>query len=216
VVFVSTENVRLGKCYWWDVSFRELARRGVSPLARHAAARAMKGLTTERIEAELIARYGADCFKPRGDIDRPFTPAELKQFAANPWIELGNHTANHAILTNYSSDAALRQLTDARDWLAKEIGVAPLAVAYPNGDHDRRIVDLSRRAGYRLGFTVRPMKTRVPLSSDARQRMCIGRYMPSAYTPILTQCRTYRSDLQMYGLFRDTVNRMVRSTARAG
>jgi peptidoglycan/xylan/chitin deacetylase (PgdA/CDA1 family) len=216
VLFVSTDNVRLGKCFWWDVLYRELANRGVALAGRDQVERAMKVCTTEQIEAKLIELYGPRCFAPRGDIDRPFTPRELKEFAANPLIELGNHTANHAILTNYASDAAYRQLTDARDWLKTEIGIEPLAVAYPNGNHDRRIVDLSRRAGYKLGFTVQPMKTTVPVTSDVRRRMCLGRFMPSAYTPMLTQCRTYRSDLQLYGPLRDTMSRMMHRAARAG
>ena len=69
----------------------------------------MKTKTTEQIESELTRRFGADAFQPRGEIDRPFTPPELRDFACEPYVHLGNHTANHAILTNYAPDQARAQ-----------------------------------------------------------------------------------------------------------
>jgi hypothetical protein len=40
--------------------------------------------------------------------------------------------------------------------------------------------------------------------------MRLGRFSTHGGTPILTQCRTYRSDVLLYGLFRDGYLRLVR------
>ena len=98
--FISSENVRAGKCYWWDVLHRELLGRGASPRQVYREGVVLKAMPTEKIEAELAARFGQRAFDPRGDLDRPFTPGELRGFARHPTVRIGNHTANHAILTN--------------------------------------------------------------------------------------------------------------------
>src|SRR5205823_4955205 len=100
----------------------------------------MKTRTTEQIEAELTHRFGADAFRPRGAIDRPFTPAELRDFAREPLVHLGNHTANHAILTNYPLEQARAQVLAAQESLAEMTGERPSAIAYPNGAFNTAIV----------------------------------------------------------------------------
>ena len=210
VFFVSSDNVRLGKCYWWDVLHRELAARGASARQIYQEGVALKSLPTERIEAELAGRFGPKAFDPRGDVDRPFSPDELRAFSRHPQVRIGNHTANHAILTNYSPADARAQVGRAQEWLAGLIGAAPLAIAYPNGGHDAAVVRASREAELKLGFTVRPEKASLPLGGDPERMMRIGRFTPHGEDRMLTQCRTYRSDVLLYGTFRSGYLRLVR------
>jgi peptidoglycan/xylan/chitin deacetylase (PgdA/CDA1 family) len=90
----------------------------------------------------------------------------------------------------------------AQEWLADTLGEKPTAVAYPNGDHDEAVLRVCEEAGLRLGFTVRPAKTSLPLESTSPRMMRLGRFTPHADSAISSQCRTYRSDLQIYGSFR--------------
>ena len=202
VFFISTENVRAGKCYWWDVLHRELVARGATAEQLYRGALALKRLPTERIEAILAERYGAACFTPRGDVDRPLTRDELAEFARHPRVVIGNHTANHAILTNYAPEEARRQVDRAQEWLAAETGRAPEAIAYPNGGHDDVVVRVCREAGLRMGFTVRPEKTPLTVGVQSEQVMRLGRFTPHGEEPILRQSRTCRSDLLLYGVLR--------------
>lgn len=211
--FISCDHVRLGKCFWWDVLHRELAARGATAKEIHREALAMKALRTEEIEARLSARYGARAFAPRGDIDRPLTTEELKAFARHPLVRIGNHTANHAILTNYPVEEARRQVTRAQEWLAEATGTAPVAIAYPNGDHDAPVVSTCREAGLKLGFTVRPEKTALPVNGKGDALMRLGRFTPHADDRMIRQCRTYRSDWQLYGVFRSGYLRLSRGVA---
>ena len=202
VFFISTEHVRLGKCFWWDVLHRERTARGTAPAELDRERRALKRLPTEEIERRLVEEFGKDCLTPRGDVDRPFTPAELRDFARHPCVRLGNHTANHAILTNYGQDAARDQVARAQEWLTREAGVTPVAIAYPNGGSNEAVVRVCREAGLKLGFTVRPRKSPLPLDARADGLLRLGRFTPHAESGMDVQCRTYRSDLQLYGTFR--------------
>lgn len=200
--FISTEHVRLGKCFWWDVLHRERTARGTPPEELDRERRALKRLPTEEIERRLVEEFGAGALSPRGDIDRPFTPEELRHFARHPCVLLGNHTANHAILTNYTDADAREQVRRAQEWLGSEIGVTPVAIAYPNGGSNDAVVRVCREVGLRLGFTVRPRKSPLPLDARADGLLRLGRFTPHANSGMDLQCRTYRSDLQLYGTFR--------------
>ena len=202
--FISADHVRLGKCFWWDVLYRERLARGATERQIYREGQHLKRLPSEQIEQDLKGWFGDGCLAPRGDVDRPFTPAELQQFARHPLVRIGNHTANHAILTNYAPGDARRQVEAAQEWLEETTGVTAVSIAYPNGDHSDPVVNTCRDVGLKLGFTVRPRKTALPLNGSPDRLMRLGRFTPHAQGPVETQCRAYRSDLQLYDIFRTT------------
>jgi peptidoglycan/xylan/chitin deacetylase (PgdA/CDA1 family) len=210
VFFISTDQVRENKGFWWDVLYRESIARGASPGRICRKGLGMKSKTSEQIEAELRTEFGAAAFIPRGDIDRPFSSAELRDFARAPFVYLGNHTANHAILTNYTLDEARAQIRKAQESLIEMTGVCPRAIAYPNGAYSDSIVRICRGLGLELGFTIAPVKNRVPLDLDSPNAFRLGRFAPHDEIPIEIQCRTYRSDLVLYSTFRAAYLRLAR------
>lgn len=217
--FISTDNIRQNRSYWWDVVYREWVARGASSQEAHQRGLAMKHLRTEEIESKLADEFGADAFAPRGDIDRPFSPSELRDFAASPFVHLGNHTATHAILTNYSSDDVRRQIHGAQDALRELTGSVPIAIAYPNGNYNGQIMQICRESGLKVGFTTRQRKSYLPLDPAKRDLLDLGRFYLYGKGPILTQCQTCRSDMQIYGYLRDlyiTLARERRTSKNAG
>ena len=200
VFFISTNHVRQNKCFWWDVLYRERIAKGARPRQIYREALALKSRRTADIEGQLVERFGPRALTPRGDIDRPFSPAELREFAASPYVHLGNHTADHAILTNYTPDEIRDQVTSAQQSLREMTGVEAVSIAYPNGAHDEQILQACNEAGLKIGFTIRPQKTALPL--DPTNLLHLGRFVPLGQSKMKTQCRTYRSDLQLYGAFR--------------
>ena len=208
--FISTNHVLQNKCYWWDVLYRERLAQGASPRKVYHEAIAMKSMRTEQIEAELISRFGPRALVPQSDIDRPFTPRELREFANHPRVRLGNHTANHAILTNYSADEVRRQISGAQEALQSMTGVTPTSIAYPNGAYDENIIGVCRSMGLQVGFNVRPAKNLLPPHDASTGLLRLNRFCPAGDVQMDSQCRTYRSDLLLYGLFRSAYLRIAR------
>jgi len=197
-VFVSTDHVRLGKCFWWDVLHREGRARGKGAADIARETKAMKRLRTEAIEAELARRFGRSAFTPRGDADRPLTPSELRDLAAEPLITIGNHTRNHAILTRYPPGEVRGQLAGAQQALREMTGSEPTCVAYPNGDHNAVVLEACRALGLRLGLTAEPAKNRLPIGACGDNCLRLGRFTPSGGDDLPRQCRVFRSDLRVY------------------
>lgn len=185
--FISTDHVRLEKAFWWDAFARELAARGVTGAAQQRALQAVKAGTTEEIESMLQREFGAGALAAQGDLDRPFTATELRRFAASPWVHLGNHTRNHAILPRYDRHGMAEQVSGCQRALAEMTGVLPIAIAYPNGNHGAATVAAARDAGLRMGFTVAPRRSRLPMA--AGNPMTIGRFLFDGRRDLRLQCR---------------------------
>jgi peptidoglycan/xylan/chitin deacetylase (PgdA/CDA1 family) len=208
--FISTNHVREHKCFWWDVLYRERRAQRVSPRRIYREAVAMKVLRTEEIESRLRELFGPDALKPRCDIDRPFTVDELRAFAQHPMVHLGNHTANHAILTNYPHDEIRRQIGGCQDDLFEITGRRATAIAYPNGAYDHNVLAACTEHGIRLGFTIKPRKSPLTVADDPANLLTLGRFVPHAKASMSVQCRTYRSDLLLYGALRSGYLRLAR------
>src|SRR5262249_29788120 len=113
-------------------------------------------------------------------------------------------------LTNYTTEQARDQILRAQESLSAMTGVVPRVIAYPNGAHSRRILKTCGDIGLKVGFTIRPGKNPLPLDPRSPGLLRLGRFAPESEYGILSQCRTYRSDLQLYGAFRDGYLRLLR------
>lgn len=173
--FVSSNHVLEQKAFWWDSLNRELVKTGLSDHARIVEIRKVKKLSAEGIDAYLQRNFGANALRPHSDRDRPFTRAELMSFARHKWVHLGNHTSDHAILTGCTPQEMARQIQGCQDVLTELAGYAPIAIAYPNGNHSPAVVEAALAAGLRIGLTVQPRKNRLPLDGPARL-MTLGRF----------------------------------------
>lgn len=187
--FVSSGYVQEGRAFWWDALSREMASGNANGKALRRETQRLKGLSNGEAERFLCERFGASILKPYGDIDRPFAPRELAQFAASPWVHLGNHTRDHAILTHCTQQERLEQIVACQDALEQLAGKRPVAIAYPNGNTSAAVIESAVQAGLRVGFTVRPNRTPLPLASEAR--MAIGRFFFDGKKDVRRQCRMF-------------------------
>lgn len=71
-------------------------------------------------------------------------------------VRIGCHTSRHATLTAETDRDIRRELEDCRSSLLKHTGAVPEIMAYPNGMHNRRVVDLVRSTGFRAALTTQP------------------------------------------------------------
>jgi len=172
-VFPSANHVLEEKAYWWNVVYRERRRHGGrSRIA--AETEKLRRMRAPDVDAYLVAEFGPSALKPVGDTDRPLTAAELRELGSSPWIEIGNHTLDHAVLTRCSPEEAAEQVRGAQAWLSELLGAPPFVIAYPDGAHDAGIVDMCRTEGLRLGLTAAAENNPLPLDQEARMRL--GRF----------------------------------------
>jgi peptidoglycan/xylan/chitin deacetylase (PgdA/CDA1 family) len=74
--------------------------------------------------------------------------------AAEEGVEIGSHAISHPHMTSLTDDELGRELGDSRDRVEDELGRPCRFFAYPYGDHDERVRDAVRRAGYEAAFAL--------------------------------------------------------------
>jgi peptidoglycan/xylan/chitin deacetylase (PgdA/CDA1 family) len=208
VLFVSTQHVIQGKAFWWDVLERRAHSRGIPRKQIQHMVERLKRLKTSEAESQVCAQFGADALGPVSDVDRPFTPLELRDFAAHSLISLGNHTTDHAILTNYSPDEVRAQIQEAQNDLEKLTGKTPTIIAYPNGNETPAIVDAARSAGIRFGLGVHPGRNSLPIEAGSQGAMTLKRFTLTGDCAIEAQCRVSRSLFSLYRVGRRVKRKM--------
>jgi peptidoglycan/xylan/chitin deacetylase (PgdA/CDA1 family) len=101
-----------------------------------------------------------------GEFERELVPMsweELDGLAGRGW-EIGSHTCSHPHLTQLDDAALDEELRRSRSTCEEHLRRPCDSIAYPYGDHDMRVVDAARRAGYRTAGTLPSrMNARDPL-----------------------------------------------------
>jgi peptidoglycan/xylan/chitin deacetylase (PgdA/CDA1 family) len=202
VFFISSDHVKYGKAFWWDVAFREFRKDRRTERETHKAIASFKRLKTSEVESELRQQYGDSALRPVGDLDRPFTVSELNGFAGHPLVTLGNHTKDHAILTNYPAAETREQIQTCQNDIRKMTGKTPEVIAYPNGNESPAIRTAAWDVGLRLGIGTWPGKNHLPLQVNAGGAMTMRRFTLRGDRGIDPQCRSSRAGLSLYRSFK--------------
>ncbi len=198
VFFISAGHVLEGKAFWWDVLYREMILSKGSDGMLGSAYAKCKSVPTDEAEAWIRAQFKLAALRPTSDLDRPMTPAELKSFSQSKYVVLGNHTLDHAILTNYSAKGVREQIEGGQEALHAMAGVRPSCIAYPNGNHSKSIVEAAREIGLTTGVVAYPGRNVIPIPASGNTRMTLTRVVPWGNKNIRSQCDVFRSRHSLY------------------
>ena len=196
--FVSTFNILNNQGFWWDVLYRERIKQEIPKKNLHFEQNYLKTCKHWEIIEYIKSRFGEDSYKPLNGIDRPFSIDELKNFSKEKYVSIGNHTSNHAILTNYETPEILSQISDAQKIIKMITGKNPICFSYPNGNYSNNIVKITKDLGFKLGFTTDFKKNYLPLETKNDDYMKLGRFSLFDNFEIENQCQLFRSDIVLY------------------
>jgi len=199
-VYVSSDHVRLGKAFWWDVLWRKRRAAGAAPANVLRELAHLSARRTHEVEKVIMDEFGAGALDCAGDLDRPLSPEELRQLAADPLIVIGNHTAHHAVLTNYAPEEARAQIEGCQQALADITGKTPDSIAWPDGRYNASVISVAREVGLKTGLSVDLHAERLPVRHDEQRLMHLGRFCIKHDEDIDLQCLAMRSPVSVYRL----------------
>jgi len=180
LLFVATNYIDSNECFWQEtlaahlyaargargnsearLVFDELGARELGHLdgaeARRAALAAVARVKARRLNPVHLIQRLREAVPATADSasreDRFLTLAALRKLMASPCITLGSHSMTHARLPLETDAVIEAELEGSRDVITEWTGRKPDTLAYPNGDHDERVVAAARKAGYRIAFT---------------------------------------------------------------
>jgi peptidoglycan/xylan/chitin deacetylase (PgdA/CDA1 family) len=196
--FISSNHVIQNKCFWWDVIYRQRVSQGVKKDVINIEIESFKDSKNSEIENYIKKEFGYKALQPISNIDRPFTPDELRKFAKNKHVFIGNHTNNHAILTNYDVNEMREEIENSQNSILDMTGVLPTAIAYPNGNYSNDVISVSKSIeGLEFGITTLHKKNLFPLFINENDPFTLSRFTLWGNKNINSQCRFFRSDLHL-------------------
>ena len=175
LIFISTKNITENKSYWWDIVYKYRTKQGASTEKIRDERKFLKKKKYTFIDDHIIKTFGKNAFVPWSDIDRPFNSEEIKNLSNNPYISFGNHTHNHSILDNYNKEEIKEELSSSNKIIFELTNSLPNSIAFPNGNFNQTVLDVTEEEGFRYAFTTNPGPNIFPIQND--KLTCLNRYM---------------------------------------
>jgi len=134
----------------FDDAFRSVRENALPALVRH------KIPATIFVPTGYLGRPPGWSMETSGDrAETVMDAGELTGLPAD-LIDLGSHTVDHPYLTTLPDSQIAQQFTVSRKALERMSGRTIDTLAFPYGDHDGRVIEHARTAGYRFVYTVAP------------------------------------------------------------
>lgn len=188
--FVCTSHVLSGNAFYWDVLWRERTRRGTAvPKIREEQTWLESASHRER-ELYLRNQFGTQSLKPVGDLDRPFRPAELREFASTSGVSIGAHTRHHENLCLLPLKEAETEISGSLADLEQITGSKSEMLSYPHGAWNSSVRSLAAAAGIRYGFTTLNCRNVLPVEIPA---LTLNRVKVVPTQTVQAQCLLFRS-----------------------
>lgn len=164
--FVTTKNIIENKSFWWDIIYKYRTKQGINLETIRKEQASLKNYKYSYIEDYITQNFGFESFKSWSDIDRPLNEYELKNLARNPFVSIGNHTHNHAILTNYNKEEIKEEFALSNKILFDITGIIPISTAFPNGNFNNLVLEVAEEVGFRFAFTTQSGVNYLPIKNN--------------------------------------------------
>lgn len=188
--FISTKNIIENKSYWWDVIYKYRFKQGKKIEDIRKEQELLKNFKNNFIDNYILKNFGKNAFIPWSDIDRPFNINEIKIIAQNSCVSIGNHTHNHAILTNYNEREIREEFQISNKIIYDITGKNPHSVAFPNGNYNEVTLNAAEKEGFKYAFTTNPAIN--ILQKKNKPIYCLDRYMSTPTIDIKKSGSFYR------------------------
>ncbi len=175
--FITTKNVLENTSYWWDVIYKYRLKEGKSLEKIREEQVYLKSFKHPFIKSYISQNFGDKSHEPWSDIDRPLNTKELKEISLNPFVTIGNHTCNHSILTNYTRQEIKEELSQSNKTLFEITGIEPLTVAFPNGNFNNQVLEVTNELGFQFAFTIINKLNTLPAMAINNKLVCLNRFM---------------------------------------
>lgn len=169
--FVTTAMIDGDRPLWFDIAARAWRRWGAQraaqvageaigeriapPTTLEAWMESLKHRSPAQREAIVQAIERSEPALARPETEAMMDIAALRELCEHGH-EIGAHSQSHELLPQLDDAALEDEVAGARRALEAKLDAGVVGYCYPNGDHDDRVVEAVKRAGYGYACTTRP------------------------------------------------------------
>ncbi len=182
VAFVVGGLLDTDQPFWWDEVGALIGLGGKCEILEAGASaenvvRLLKQVPNEqRLNAIEQLRYSASDAAPQ----RAQLLSEELPLLEEAGIAIGNHTLTHPCLDQCMGETIRAEMESSQQILTEILGRPPVAIAYPNGNHNEAVLNAAAKNGFQLGFAFDHRLNRLPLGNPLR----ISRLRVNSDTPM--------------------------------
>jgi peptidoglycan/xylan/chitin deacetylase (PgdA/CDA1 family) len=165
----------------FDDAFQSVRENALPALIRHGVP------ATIYVPTGYLGRRPGWCMETSGDREETVMTGEELAALRGDLIAIGSHTVSHPHLTELADGEISDQFIASRAALEALLGRDVDTLAFPYGDHDSRVVELARQAGYRFVYTVAPQAIRASDVAISRGRTAADPSDPPALFALKTR-----------------------------
>ena len=174
--FVVTNNIINSNKFWWDIVYSNRISSGRPLDEVNYEISFLQKYHYKKINTYIYENFGTSAFKPLSDLDRPLTTNELKELYKNKLITIGNHTSDHAMLNNLTTDESREQVKKAQEALKTILGEEAKSFAYPNSSYNKNHFKILSSLGLDFAFAGDYRRNRVPSGLEDNKKFHLGRF----------------------------------------
>jgi peptidoglycan/xylan/chitin deacetylase (PgdA/CDA1 family) len=196
--FIAVNHVLHNKAYWWDVIFH-LKEKGYSSRQINHIKAFCKTKNPKEINQYFTEELKIMDVSPLHESEKPFNKEELRHFSTNPYVFIGNHTMDHAILTACDEEEVFYQINAAQEELKKIINYYPKHISYPNGNFSGKVVAIAQKCGLEVGYSCIRGKNFMPQLNSFKGNYQVKRFIiPKLNSQYKKQLCVFRAPFSVY------------------
>ncbi|MCZ6837403.1 MAG: polysaccharide deacetylase family protein, partial [Planctomycetota bacterium] len=157
--FLATGLIGTDQRFWFDraaQAYQRLGNEGIQEKARHSGGTLsewmmhLKSISSDRRESLLD-----DLESDSESVEATLMTWNQARALCEQGHELGSHTMSHPLLPQLDDLSLQRELSVSKSLLEDKLGQDIPGFCYPNGDHDERVIDAVKTAGYEWACTTK-------------------------------------------------------------
>ena len=188
-LFVNSYNILYNKKYWWDIIYTHEVIKNTNIIDIETQIHEFSKLSLSNILDKLYKKYGKNCELPINDIDRPMHLEELKEFASNKFVTIGNHSHSHSMVTSMSKKEFIIDISECNKFLQKLLNFQTNSFSYPYGISHKKYHTYLKEKNYKFIFTGDSYINEVGGLNN--NFLLLGRFSPSQDMNLINQIKSF-------------------------
>lgn len=149
--FIVTDNIINNEKFWWDIIYYEANKNNNINYLKET--NYLINLNINEIKKYIRNKFGENSFTPKSNIDRPFTPLELKEFSSNNLVTIGNHTLDHTNLNILNYKDVSKKIIDADKKIELLTGSSEKIFSFPNSNRKEIHTEILKKNSFQYAIS---------------------------------------------------------------
>lgn len=195
--FIVIDNIINNEKFWWDTIYYESKNNNNINYIRET--NYLVNHELKKIKKYIKNKFGENSLIPKSNIDRPFTPLELKEFCSNKYVTIGNHTLDHTNLNILNCEEVKEKIISADQKIELFTGCSKKIFSFPNSNRKKIHTEILKNLKFKYAISEK-FKNYNLSQINSNNLLELGRYCFVRDKDIQWQIQICKSKFSIYSV----------------